>query len=420
MMRVRAIERQAGRSWCGTVAARGLLIAVLLVVGSGGYSHDDPYGGMAPVEAGELPPPDPLTQRLLFIGDAGETDPSDATLATLTAWAGMLPDRTVVIFLGDNAYPAGLDGPGRAGAEARLARQVAAVEASAARAVFVPGNHDWADGGPRGLEAVRAQSAFLRGPALMLPDAGCPGPAILDLPADRPLVRLVLLNTQWWLHDWERGGDDCAAASPSAVTDALGRAIRTDVPVVVAAHHPPATHGPHGGFFDWRAQLFPLTALARWLWVPLPGLGSLYQFGRYYLGQSDQDLSSPEYRAMQRSFAATFETRSGPGPLLYAAGHEHSLQVLKGESVDYVLVSGAGSSSRLTAVGNGPDTLFAHEHSGFIAVDVTATALQVRVVQPDATPRGRVVYLLELPLPPAGPRPEGPAAALTVPLPDIH
>ena len=69
--------------------------------------------------------------------------------------------------------------------------------------------------------------------------------------------------------------------------------------------------------------------------------------------------------------------------LIYAAGHDHSLQVLKGRATDYLLVSGAGSNVKLSKVKHGKNTLFAHKHTGFMVIDFLENGKVVlRVVEP--------------------------------------
>ena len=53
--------------------------------------------------------------------------------------------------------------------------------------------------------------------------------------------------------------------------------------------------------------------------------------------------------------------------LIYAAGHDHSLQVLKGDTTDYLIVSGAGS--KISGVKRGKETLFACSREGFMVMD---------------------------------------------------
>jgi hypothetical protein len=70
---------------------------------------------------------------------------------------------------------------------------------------------------------------------------------------------------------------------------------------------------------------------------------------------------------MSKQLKEAFAVRK---PLIYAAGHDHSLQVLDiREAVEYVLVSGAGSISMLSSVTHSDNTLFAHLHEGFMSVD---------------------------------------------------
>ena len=83
-------------------------------------SHLSPYrapGFTFPVD----PPVAPAVYRILLVGDAGEPTAEDATLSAMRAWVNEAPERTLVTFLGDNAYPEGTDGrpPPRCGATTR-------------------------------------------------------------------------------------------------------------------------------------------------------------------------------------------------------------------------------------------------------------------------------------------------------------
>ncbi len=66
----------------------------------------------------------------------------------------------------------------------------------------------------------------------------------------------------------------------------------------------------------------------------------------------------------------TVSPRSG-SPSHEVAGHDQWLQILDGRRTDYALVSGLGSSTKATDVGHRDDTLFAHEHPNFMALDIT-------------------------------------------------
>jgi len=87
-------------------------------------------------------------------------------------------------------------------------------------------------------------------------------------------------------------------------------------------------------------------------------------------------------------------------PLLYAAGHDHNLQVLDGmEHAAYEVASGAGAIIR---VRDGPvadieGTLFAHDHAGFMVVEFTRTPEGERaVLHVIETDQGAPVFSMEI------------------------
>lgn len=316
-----------------------------------------------------------IETSLFLIGDAGNPRRDEPVFIALRALIARDTARSLVIFLGDNVYPRGLPGPGTPGydsAAIRLDTQVELLTGTGVQGYFVPGNHDWDRFGPDGWNAVRRQEARIRekGEPLvrLLPTDGCPGPRVIDL---RDRLRLILLDTQWWLHGGEKphdGSSGCSAFIPSTVEAALRDSVRGagSRHVVVAAHHPLATGGEHGGFFDWKDHLFPLRHAASWLWLPLPVLGSAYPVARGF-GITSQDISSKKYSAMIRAFGKAFE---GHTPLIYAAGHEHGLQVIEGGPVRWQLVSGAGIYEHTGPLVGVPGTLLAASTAGFMRVDV--------------------------------------------------
>ena len=328
-----------------------------------------------------------LQYRLLLLGDGGEPKPDEPVLKTLEAWARKASAKTSVVFLGDNMYPEGMTARKQHEATARLLPQIAVIQDSGAHGFFMPGNHDWASGGAEGYSAVLAQETFindrLSGGLRFLPPGGSPGPVALELPADNPVVRLVVIDTQWWLHAHEK-----PEKSRETVIAELTTLLDTTLPVVVLGHHPLESYGPHGGQFDWRSHLFPARLAKKWLWIPVPIVGSLYPYGRWYVYRSEQDMSGDKNRemvaALNRAIAGRELPPQGSPLLIYVSGHEHSLQVLKGDVTDYLLVSGSAASRKVTEVMSGESTLFAHEHTGFMGIDFLEDGrVLLRVVEPD-------------------------------------
>jgi hypothetical protein len=354
------------------------------------------------------PPPPPadhqVAETLFLIGDAGEpAHGGEPVLIALRRQLEGTGGRAAVAFLGDNVYPAGLPAPGhphRAEMERRIDDQVDAVRGLAAQTVFIPGNHDWEKGGEGGWEAVRRQERRIEergGPSVVhLPNDGCPGPEVVDLSGS---LRLVALDTQWWLHDHARPlhpDSACPADSEEEVLAALREALASagERSTVVLAHHPLVSGGPHGGRFGFKQHLFPLTDVKGKLWIPLPVIGSLYPLARS-AGVSPQDQGHGRYERMREALVEA--AREHP-PLAWASGHEHVLQVIESPRWGRVLVSGAGIWGHLTHVYDVPGSLYRAARSGFMRLDVLRDGtrrLGVVEVERDGTYREAFARRLE-------------------------
>ena len=356
---------------------------------SAGCSHTKPYYHPDVPEIGksDSETDDILQYRLLLLGDGGEPKPDEPVLKTLGEWARKDPTKTSIIFLGDNMYPEGMTERRKHEAEERLTPQLSVVKTAGVHGLFIPGNHDWVNGKAEGLRAVLAQEKFINeafaSEMNFLPSGGSPGPVALELPKTNPAVRLIVLNTQWWLHQHEK-----PQKSHNTIIEKLIGLLDTELPVIVVGHHPLETYGPHGGYFDWKTHLFPARDLKGWLWIPVPILGSFYPYWREYLYKSDQDISGTRNKNMvaqlNHAFSMRKSTDQDASLLIYAAGHDHSLQVLEDDIVDYLLVSGAAARRKVTEVMSGENTLFAHQHTGFMVVDFfTNGKVLLRVVEPE-------------------------------------
>ena len=345
--------------------------------------------------------PAQLDTRVLLVGDAGELEPDNPSLALLTELAAGAQGRSLVIYLGDNIYPRGLPaaseagvGDERATAERILLLQVEAASGAGIPAIFVAGNHDWDKSGVRGLERLQAQEAFLAGvhaaDAVLYPSAGCPGPVILDVGEQ---VRLIAVDSEWLLRDKHPKLTDCSWGAPQAMeplpsTDpdgfyaALAEAVRGagDRRVLLATHHPLKTRGSHGGYFTLKELIFPLTLVNSWLYLPVP---LIYPALRYWIVRSDQDLYGSRNREMVRRIEEILATADTAA--IVASGHEHTLQVFDDPDLPiWYLVSGA--AAKLEPTGKTDDTIFKHAARGVMAIDFfTDGRVSVRVIEVDET-----------------------------------
>lgn len=360
-------------------------VAAALIVGAALVLSDALAEGEAPPplpEPGSLPSPDTasVTAALFFAGDAGlatlETSPPLARLrADVERWSAALGagGEVAVVYLGDIIYPNGMsapDDPAFAQDSARLDAQVrvvdgAAAKAAGARAIFVMGNHDW---GPppdwedatrvlrlaEFVERRRAEGAA----AFVEPAPGTGGPTVIDIGEH---VRLVLLDTAWWLVEADPAGEQALVRGvEAALAGAGGREV------VVAAHHPFASGGTHGTFTEIGSTLGIRLLLSR--------SGALLQ-----------DLHSDPYRELLRALEAVF-VRTGP-PTVFVGGHDHSLQVLDGVgAAEPRLHVVSGSMSKLSGVGVVPATQFARAVPGYAVLLVRSDgALELRI---EAAPAG--------------------------------
>lgn len=376
----------------------GLLVALAGLAGC---------GRLAPPPAAPPIPKEELAVSLFLIGDAGAPYPDDPVLVELTKQAADSPEGSVIAYLGDNLYPRGLPDSSnmvlRKEMERRLDGQLAVSRNSKRTAYFVPGNHDWARMGADGWNAVRRSQLFIRtyggGFAEQIPADGCPGPEVIDSLVG---LRLVFIDTQWWLHGplpKPRGAEGfCRAAEEGEFRNQLISAVKDagDRAVIVMGHHPLATGGEHGGRFTIWDHLFPLREVKKWFWFPFPLVGSIYPFARSS-GVSDQDISGSENKRLR----AVIEDALKEGPaLLYAAGHDHNLQVFRGPGAEFTVVSGSGYFGHTTQVGSLRQTVYRAQESGFMRVDLTRAGsirLSVTVVGPQGTREPFAVWLKEPP-----------------------
>lgn len=381
-------DGQAGRRAGGPGTARPLLLFAFYASACG---HPTPTAEPVPA----LDPAD-ITYSVFLIGDAGGPSDHDQVLRALERELIPIKDRSFVVFLGDNVYPRGIpvpEAPEYAEKRERLARQIAAVTNAGARGALVPGNHDWEKSGVGGFEAILRQGGVVndlgKGLVTLLPEGGCPGPSVRD---EGPF-RLILLDSEWLLRDptMRRGGAACPASEDSTVMRLLDQAVRDagTRQVIVSAHHPLESGGVHGGHFTVVDHLFPLTNLKSWAWLPLPIIGSLYPLLRGN-GASVQDVGHERNRRIRAGFEQVFRRHR---PLVYAAGHEHSLQVLAGSSARWLVVSGAGYYGHTSHTAWVDATRYAASVSGYVRLDATSSGrVRLGVITVDREAESREAY----------------------------
>jgi Omp85 superfamily domain/Calcineurin-like phosphoesterase len=289
------------------------------------------------------------SKKIYLIGDVGEeTAEGLQVIKKLREKVARDPGNSIVIFLGDNLYPRGMpekESKDRIEAEEILSSKVKPFLDLSSRTYLIPGNHDWKAGHKAGYQQILRQEKFLDslapGGQLLLPGAGCPGPKLIHLKSD---LVLILIDTQWLLHQNEKPGEesDCPIKTGLDLYAALEGLLKEhkDKKILIAGHHPLYSNGIHGGHSNFRIHVFPFTEINPNWYFPLPIIGSLYPLYQKYLG-SPQDLAHPLYKVIRKSLAELFSRFPNT---IYAAGHDHSLQYIYKDNAHYIL-SGSGSKT---------------------------------------------------------------------------
>jgi len=316
---------------------------------------------------------DTILQRIVLVGDGGElTADKKHPVADAIKHYVKLDKKTTVLYLGDNLYSKGLPDDQSAGyqeAKAVLDSQLSVVENTPARVIMIPGNHDWKNGARDGYETIIREQVYVdilnKPNVAFYPKDGCPGPVEIPLGDD---VTLIVFDSQWWLHTYDKPGieSDCDCKTKEEVLTQIEDIVTRNSKklVLLASHHPFKSNSVHGGFFTLKQHIFPFTEMWHNLYIPLPGLGSIYPIARSVFG-SPQDLSHPNYANMINLVSDA--VKSHPH-VVFVAGHDHGLQLIQDSSHAYI-VSGGGC--KVQRVSTSRKSLYAESIRGFVVMEVS-------------------------------------------------
>ncbi len=291
---------------------------------------------------------------ILFFGGADKTPDNSASAFTGLTQHLSASENGALILLGNNGAKRGLPDTTATNNSQRIKRLIQnklnAIKGYKGDVFIVPGNHDWADGGKSGYRRVIRLEEFVENyldKDVFVPSDACPGPYEVVIKED---LVFLFLNTQWWLHEWEKGGPETGCEMEDdldfivQLDDAIKRHINKKV--VVIGHHPIYSNGPHGGYFPAYTHFIP------------PVLGSIYAWYRKTRGGL-QDLADTRYKIMRRGLQGIFAQHPN---LIYLSGHERSQQYHK-INEQHFIVSGAIARASRTSPGN--NARFAYGNPGF-------------------------------------------------------
>ncbi len=192
--------------------------------------------GCLVAQAPDTPPP---AAHTLYIAGFGNSQglPQPALFKQL-----LTADSSSTLLLMGNYSANGLPVPTSPDYPQAIARLEALLplQQYAGRVLLLPGGRDWGLGARDGSQRLLRLYQWLQEhlPEAMQPQRGCPGPVEIDL---APGLVLVLVDSQWLLHPYEKPGvkAGCAATSTVQVVEQLEDILRrnTHRQVVVATYH---------------------------------------------------------------------------------------------------------------------------------------------------------------------------------------
>lgn len=310
---------------------------------------------------------------VFLLGDAGKDTSSNELLILLKKELSK-NSNSAVVFLGDNIYPQGFlekKNTKHKLERKRILAQLNILNEHKGSAFFIPGNHDWRIGKHNGKKAVIQVCNFVnswcsenstlknKNSGVFCPAQGESGPVSVLLSEK---VRLIMIDTQWWLHPFEANKFE-KNLFLMKLDSVLALSASNGERALVAGHHPMYSNGRH--------------AKRRVLTQFLVNYTPFQVFGLLGLNRLlTQDLYHPKYRKMRDSLIKIFEKYPG---IIYAAGHEHNLQwnapndstmeMPSNNSDDFFIVSGSGSKvTRLSEKKYSP--VFSYDKGmGFFRID---------------------------------------------------
>lgn len=300
-----------------------------------------------------------IAHSFYLIGDTGNAMP-DSTLISLKVLKNYLDQsdkNATVLYLGDNIYPEGFpkkDTPERALAEHRINVQIEAGENFKGKTIFIPGNHDWYNGGVEGLKRQQDYVEKKLGKKSFLPRDGCPIETI-SIADD---ITLILVDSQWYITNWDTHptiNENCEIKTKAQFLEEFRSEIKKarGKTTIVAIHHPMFSNGEHGGKYDFKSHL-----------QPIPILGTLKNILRKTTGVVNADQQNVFYNELKKNLLAAAHHNE---KVVFVSGHEHNLQYIVEENIPQI-ISGSGSKVTPTKLVNGG--IYSHSENGFAILDV--------------------------------------------------
>lgn len=366
----------------------GVLVMMIVINPQIRPSHTEPYLALAGESSTAAPAETDILQRVILYGDAGHStmDPWQASMEKVSQRASISPQKTAVVALGDNIYMQGypqkeegqevwdedqLESISFLDSQLKIARE------SGASLYLVPGNHDWY------ATELESQAVHI---AAYAEEHGVTTefhPLLVgDIPTPtathRDGVSLVYIDSEWLLRSASPERELMLSQLEQLLDES--RQLHPANLIIINAHHPLETMGPHGGYLAEFVYWFLMKAI----FLVFPEAAT-------------EDTYDPLYQTM---IADLHQVMGQHKRIFYAAGHEHSMQVFRHSNPtstgpEYTLVSGAGNSNKVSGVWHTPNTRMALSQEGFMELNITREGIYLQVFDVHH-PEARAAFWLDM------------------------
>lgn len=294
-----------------------------------------------------------VVERIALIGDAGDAVEHPETLDMMKKIAKRLnglDTKETLVFLGDNIYEKGYQGdnlkcgnnsPEAQSLEAQLYLGKAPLKTNPS--YFIPGNHDWDYHKTPDMKLMMKEKNYLEkcGRETHFVPSQNDKPALVSA-LEETNYTMIFLDSQSIMRSTKAEQDQAYS-----MIEGIFKLADPNKLIVIAAHHPLATHGPHGGCY--QQDYFG---------------SSIINFFRRHGISWGQDINAKVYADYISRIKSIIPKAN---KVIFVSGHDHGLQVLSmKDGPDFQIVSGSGSKTDPVCVAE--NTLFAQETMGFIEI----------------------------------------------------
>jgi len=185
-----------------------------------------------------------------------------------------------------------------------------------------------------------------------------------------PGISLLFIDSTWWLRKSGKNVDKV-----NKQVEKLLVQQRADYPnnvIMLASHHPIKSVGPHGSFGKVAECIEDKSC-------------------------THKKVGEIAHPVAQKAIKSLTNILAGYEKVIYAAGHDHSLQVFEFDNdgqQQVALVSGAANHNKISPVGETQDNIFALSDIGFMVLDIYQKDISQNKVQLKVytAEKGQVVF----------------------------